>query len=101
MNQMITVEEWMSGRLGTEIIELPRLSVSDQLGNYDKAGTGVGFVLVLAMMSTDEGERPEATQVDLQSLPVFKIRNAWMTPSDENFADVLSGIIRMVTPPAA
>ncbi|MDP6587004.1 MAG: hypothetical protein QF535_20290 [Anaerolineales bacterium] len=97
MNHTISVEKWLSQRLGVEVIELPQLPVREQLNKYDGAGSGVGFLLLLAMTSIDdESDNPETTHYGLLSVPIVKLRNTWMAIEDENLSDILAGVIRMV-----
>ena len=93
------VREWVQKRIGREIIELPNLTIDQQLQNYDAAKSGVGFVLVLAMITTDvESEYPEATHASVISLPIIKILGEWVTLTDENLADILASVIRIIAP---
>ena len=97
----IPIRQWVRERIDREIIELPNLLIDQQLQNYEAAGTGVGFVLFLAMITTDiESEDPEPTMASVLSLPVVKIRGEWVTPEDENIADIFSGLIRIIAPKA-
>jgi hypothetical protein len=97
MNYTIDVEKWLSQRLGTEVMELPNLAIKCQLDSYDKAGSGVGFLLLLAMTSIDdESDDPKLTHYNLLSIPIVKLCNMWMTTEDENLSDILAGVIRMV-----
>jgi len=99
MNHTVTVEEWVKARLGTEVIELPKLAVEEQLRRYDEAGSGIGFILLLEMVTADaDGEYPEATQFNLASVPAVKLCGSWMTVDDENLADILAGVVRLVAP---
>lgn len=98
MNQTINVQSWLEARKD-EILEVSRLPVKEQLEAIEKAGSGVGFVFVLTMTSTDtESEFPQATHVDLTSIPVLRVRGEWVTVEDDNLLDILAGVIRMVAP---
>ncbi len=102
MEYTTTINDWVMQRIGKEVLELTNLSVVKQLSQYDDAGTGFGFLLLLAKVSTDDvGDSPESTQLNLLSVPMLKLRNEWVTVSDENLADIVAGVIRMVTPSSA
>jgi len=102
MEYTTTINDWVSQRIGKEVLELPNLTVAEQLSQYDNAGTGFGFLLLLAKVSTDDvGDSPESTQLNLLSVPMRKLRNEWVTINDENLADIVAGVIRMVTPSSA
>ena len=95
----IPVKDWISAGLNKEFIELPNYTIQSQLEAYDKAGTGIGFILILLMLSTDsESDNPEATHVSMTSMPIVKLRNEWATIEDENLADMVAGLIRMIAP---
>lgn len=96
---MTTIHNWIKSKIDKELVELPNIPISQQLDNYDKAGSGIGFVLLLMKVSTDiESDDPETTHLQIVSLPVIKIQNEWLTPNDENFSDILSGVIRTIAP---
>ena len=96
---IIDIIEWASQRSRT-IFELPNYSLQSQLDKYEQAETGIGFVLFLQLISTDtESDNPEATHTTVISVPVMKIRGRWQTVTNENVADMMSGLIRMVVPP--
>ena len=94
-----TLAEWSKKQIGKEYYELPNLSVQQQLDRYDSAETGVGFILVLAAITTDvESEYPEPTHFNVCSIPAVRIRGEWVTLEDENLADILTSLIRIVAP---
>jgi len=98
----INITEWVASRLGNEVTELPNLSIESQLDKYDAAGTGIGFVLVLAATTADvdDDEVPQDdTQkpfLSLASVPIIKLKNEWRTITDENISDIASGLIRLI-----
>ena len=102
MEYTTTINDWVSQRIGQEVLELTNVPVAEQLLQYDDAGTGFGFLLLLAKVSTDDGgDSMESTQLNLLSVPMLKLRNEWVTIDDENLADIVAGVIRMVTPSSA
>lgn len=98
MKHTVSIEEWLALRRGAEVIELPNSSIQSQLTKYDEAGTGLGFVMVLSLVMEDDGVNPAQGSADLLPVPVVKLNKQWMTIEDENLADILSGVIRMVAP---
>ena len=95
---MMNVCDWVLQRVRGEVIELPQYTIATQLAKYDAVGTGLGFVLLISLITSDENDPPQATGTEIISLPVVKIRSEWMTPGDGNVADILSGVVRMVAP---
>ena len=95
MPYTVNIQDWMAQRQD-EIIEIPKLSISEQLERYDSSETGIGFILVLCLMTMDDSGTP--TNYDVLSMPVVKIRGEWLTINDENLADILAGVVRMVAP---
>lgn len=96
---MKPIKDWIVERLGNEVVEIPGWPVEGQLRKHDRTGSGIGFVLLFAMVSLEsDGEVMEATHRTLMSVPIVRIRNEWLTMEDENLQDILSGIVRLVAP---
>lgn len=97
----ITVKDWINTSVDKGLIELPNYTIKSQLDAYDSAGTGIGFILILSMVSSDSiSDAPEATHAFMVSVPIVKMRGEWVTVEDENLADMVAGLIRMIAPAA-
>ena len=97
MTYMTAFSDWFVKRVA-EIEELPGLPISTQLRAYDDAGTGIGFILILEMLTTSQEEKPQITHRQVLSVPVVKVRGIWMTTSDENLTDIFAGVVRLAAP---
>ena len=100
--ETLLVETWLKKFNDDELLELPARPVVDQLKFYDAAGTGIGFIIFLVPIVADTGEDidPSDMKVEfhVQAQPIIKMKHHWYTIDDENMADVLSAVIRMLRP---
>lgn len=95
----IELYTWLKPKLGVDFTELPNLPVSLQLANYDNTQCGVGFVFVLSMTyAENESDEDPERNFEMESIPVIRMRGNWYTFDDDNIADIMRAIIRMITP---
>ena len=92
---IIPIEKWLEDRLNVEIVELQGSTIKQQLAVYDSANTGVGIVLAMAVMASDESEDK---LYDMIPIPIFKIKNQWMTILEEGFSDLVRDVIILLIP---
>jgi len=83
---------------GNGVFELPGQGVKNQLAKWDESNTGLGFIFLGAPVAALEDGEEKPHHIDLLSVPVIKIQGEWHTAKDENLRDILSGVIRSVTP---
>lgn len=96
--QVRSIEQWLEDNTDNMIQEMPGKSVSEQLALYDAAGTGVGFVLVL-QPEIGQCEDAEEIQGEIRvvGVPVVKICNKWYTITDEDLAEVVAAVLRIIS----
>jgi hypothetical protein len=92
----IKIQEWLKNE-GDNVFEFPGKDIKSQIVKWEESNTGLGFVFVGVLVAKiEDGETPHHS--DMLSVPVIKIQGEWYTAKDENLRDILSGVIRSVTP---
>jgi hypothetical protein len=92
MKNIMPVQQWLDSSQG--ISQLENEPIMAQLSRFDQAGTGVGLIMFLEPMFD---ENDQAQQLNVASMPVFKIQNQWVVITDDDLSDLVSIVIRMIT----